>query len=85
MLRRRYEKRSGIGGGLRLSLVPAVAVTSGCGGGSHEKVAASATPSFLEVKVPRRPPPSPQTIARGREIYLANCVQCHGPEGAGDP
>jgi mono/diheme cytochrome c family protein len=67
-----------------LCLVFAAAVTSGCGGGSREKVAASATPSFLEVKVPRRPPPSPQTVARGREIYLANCVQCHGPNGAGD-
>lgn len=67
-----------------LSLVLAAAVTSGCGRGSHEKFAASATPSFLDVKVPRRPPPSPQTVARGREIYLANSVQCHGPEGAGD-
>ena len=68
-----------------LSLVLAAAVTSGCGGGSREKVAASATQSFLEVKVPRRLPPPPQTVARGHEIYLANCVQCHGPEGAGDP
>ncbi len=34
--------------------------------------------------------PIPQEIAadpllvRGREIYLANCVSCHGPSGLGD-
>jgi mono/diheme cytochrome c family protein len=80
-------KNGRVSGGAASALcsVLAAAVTSGCGGGSREKVAASATPSFLEVKVARHPPPSPQTVARSREIYLANCVQCHGPEGVGDP
>ena len=69
-----------------LSPVPAAAVTSGCGGGSREKVAASATPSFLEVKVAEASAAaSSDGRAPGREISLANCVQCHGPEGAGDP
>lgn len=67
-----------------LTLALTLAVAPGCGQRSEKKAHASATPSFLEVAVPRRPPASPQMLARGREVYLANCVQCHGPEGAGD-
>ena len=28
---------------------------------------------------------APQEVARGSAIYEANCVQCHGPHGAGSP
>jgi mono/diheme cytochrome c family protein len=66
------------------ALAIALPLTQGCGKRAEVKARASATPSFLEVEVPRRPPPSAQTIARGRAVYLANCVQCHGPNGAGD-
>lgn len=67
-----------------LALALALLLTPGCGKRSEVKARASATPSFLEIEVPRRPPPSAQTIARGRAVYLANCDQCHGPNGAGD-
>jgi mono/diheme cytochrome c family protein len=46
--------------------------------------AASLTPPFLEVPIPRRPPPSPELLARGKKLYEDNCVQCHGPKGAGE-
>jgi len=59
-------------------------LTGGCAKRATDKAAASATPSFLEMEVPRRPAPSAQTVARGRAVYEANCVQCHGPNGAGD-
>ena len=67
-----------------LALTAGLPLAQGCGKRVEEKGRASATPSFLEVEVPRRPPPSAQTIARGRAVYLANCVQCHGQNGAGD-
>lgn len=66
------------------ALALALPLTQGCGKRAEVKTRASATPSFLEFEVPRRPPASAQTIARGRAVYLANCVQCHGPNGAGD-
>jgi mono/diheme cytochrome c family protein len=34
------------------------------------------------------PPPTPESIARGRELFMdakaGNCFSCHGPEGRGD-
>jgi mono/diheme cytochrome c family protein len=67
-----------------IALALALPLTQGCGERAEVKARASATPSFLEFEVPRRPPASAQTIARGRAVYLANCVQCHGQNGAGD-
>lgn len=30
------------------------------------------------------PPTSPDSVARGRTLFAANCASCHGPEGRGD-
>ena len=36
-------------------------------------------------EVPVLPPPSPESLARGREVYAKNgCLQCHGIEGKED-
>lgn len=45
---------------------------------------ASLTPPFLETPVAAHPAPSAATIAKGRQLYEANCIQCHGPNGQGD-
>jgi len=45
---------------------------------------ASLTPPFLDTPVAPRPPAAEATVAKGKQVYDANCVQCHGPEGKGD-
>ncbi|HYM25137.1 MAG TPA: c-type cytochrome, partial [Vicinamibacterales bacterium] len=45
---------------------------------------ASLTPPFLETPVAPRPHTTAATVAKGKQVYDANCVQCHGPEGRGD-
>jgi mono/diheme cytochrome c family protein len=30
------------------------------------------------------PPPTPDSLERGRKVYLASCVSCHGDKGKGD-
>lgn len=48
------------------------------------KDTASLTPAFLDTPIASRPAASPTTVARGKEVYDANCVQCHGTQGKGD-
>jgi mono/diheme cytochrome c family protein len=45
---------------------------------------ASLTLPFLDTAVAPRPATSEATIARGKEVYGANCTQCHGVNGQGD-
>jgi len=44
----------------------------------------SLAPPFLETPVAPRPARSEDTAARGKQLYAANCIQCHGSEGKGD-
>ena len=61
-----------------------VLMAAGCARRAGTGAGASMTPSFLEVTIARRPAPSPATVERGKRVYRANCVQCHGENGAGD-
>lgn len=33
---------------------------------------------------PPQPARTPETVARGKDLYVAHCAKCHGPEGKGD-
>jgi len=67
------------------ALAIALAIAAiGCARRTETGARASMTPSFLEVAIAKRPAPSPATVERGRQVYRANCVQCHGENGAGD-
>lgn len=41
-------------------------------------------PPFLETPIAPRPAATSATVANGKQLYEANCVQCHGAEGKGD-
>ena len=36
------------------------------------------------IPVPEPPASSPEAVARGRQLFVTTCAQCHGPEGKGD-
>jgi mono/diheme cytochrome c family protein len=68
--------------GLAVVLAAALAA-SGCAR-KAERAFTSMTPAFLDVPIAKRPALSPATVERGRALYRANCIQCHGQDGAGD-
>ena len=66
-----------------LVLLLAVALLPAC----SSKPAADLTslaPPFLETPVAPRPATTSATAVKGKQLYDANCVQCHGAEGKGD-
>jgi len=44
----------------------------------------SLAPPFLDVPATPRPATTTTTVDRGKQLYEANCVQCHGQQGKGD-
>ena len=78
MMRTRIPHR-----GRAVPLLAAVAILSGCSAKPAPETA-SLTPPFLDTPVAARPATSAATVAKGKQVYDANCVQCHGPEGRGD-
>src|SRR5579884_471181 len=67
----------------RLILLALAAGIAGCTSKAPQETA-SLTPPFLETPIAPRPASSEATIARGKQVYDANCTQCHGVAGRGD-
>jgi mono/diheme cytochrome c family protein len=67
-----------------LALAGAGIWAAGCAGRTTTPSAASLAPPFLETPVASRPTPRADLVARGKQVYDENCVQCHGTEGRGD-
>jgi len=67
----------------RLLLLIAALAAASCSSKPHED-SASLTPPFLETHVAPHPQSTAATLAKGKQLYDANCVQCHGVEGKGD-
>lgn len=44
---------------------------------------AAATFTFSDLPVPPKPDMTPELVAQGRQVYLQNCVACHGEKGDG--
>ena len=77
---KRYATRLGLGAAVLLmsgSVLPAC---------SSKPVSdtASLAPPFLETPVAPRPATTSATVAKGKQLYDANCAHCHGQEGRGD-
>jgi mono/diheme cytochrome c family protein len=67
----------------RLILI-AAALAAGCSAKPASQ-SASLTPPFLETPVAPRPSTDHAAlVARGKTVYEANCIQCHGASGKGD-
>src|SRR6185295_7257471 len=67
-----------------LSLLTAAAMAAGCSSSRPGADAASLTPPFLDTPVAPRPASTSATVAKGKQLFDANCIPCHGAEGKGD-
>lgn len=67
----------------RVILLVAAAIAAGCSAKPPSE-SVSLAPPFLETPIPPRRPTTAATIAVGKQVYDANCAQCHGPQGKGD-
>lgn len=65
---------------------PVAAGTPGASGDIGDFANAEGMAGYEEVKGLTAPPSSPDSIAKGKEVYAGagNCVSCHGAEGKGD-
>ena len=66
-----------------LALVAAIALLSACSSKRATDVS-SLAPPFLETPVAARIAATDATVAKGKQLYESNCLQCHGAEGRGD-
>lgn len=70
-----------------LGLLAAPALVAGLATGCAQKQAVdvnSLTPPFLDTPIAPRPAASATTVAKGKQVFEANCTQCHGVDGKGD-
>ena len=70
-------------GALALALLIGIAMLPACSSKPAADLA-SLAPPFLDTPVAPRPASGSATVAKGKQLYDANCIQCHGAEGKGD-
>ena len=58
-------------------LLLTIALLPGCSSKGPADTA-SLTPAFLDTPIAPRPATTAALVAKGKEVYGANCVQCHG-------
>lgn len=69
--------------GAAVLVLTGIALAGGCSKQAPADVGAL-VPPFLETAVTPRPAKTAATVARGKQVYDANCTQCHGVNGKGD-
>jgi copper transport protein len=81
--RRRLNSGSRVGPAVRVALV-ILAVVSGLGVESRAAAEAANRPPASAARAANPVPATADSVARGHDLYLANCAACHGTSGAGD-
>jgi mono/diheme cytochrome c family protein len=56
---------------------PLSVLVGACGGGSSESNDSGAKPKAT------RPPTTQASVTAGRDVFVANCARCHGPNAEG--